>query len=269
MSRGPSEARIHPSAVVEDGATLGQDVTVGPFCVVGAHARLDDGVELISHVTVAGRTRIGEGTRVWPFASLGHQPQDLKFGGEESRVEIGQRCMIREHVTVNPGTAGGGLVTQVGDGCLLMVGSHVAHDCRLGQGVILANNATLAGHVEVGDHAVLGGLSAVHQFVRIGAGSMTGGMSGVERDVIPYGTVIGNRAALGGLNVVGLKRRGLDRQALRQLREAYHAIFYGEGTLPERARAAAEQFAENEAVQQIAAFILAGSARKFCVPRDA
>ncbi|HUF55536.1 MAG TPA: acyl-ACP--UDP-N-acetylglucosamine O-acyltransferase [Thermohalobaculum sp.] len=269
MSRELTEARIHPTAVVEDGATLGRGVTIGPFCVVGGQVRLDDGVELISHVAVAGRTRIGEGTRVWPFASLGHQPQDLKFGGEESRVEIGRGCMIREHVTVNPGTAGGGLVTQVADGCLLMVGAHVAHDCRLGRGVILANNATLAGHVEVGEHAVLGGLSAVHQFVRIGAGSMTGGMSGVERDVIPYGTVIGNRAALGGLNVIGLRRRGFDRPALRQLREAYRAIFYGAGTLPERAGAAAERFAGNEAVQQIADFILAGSARKICVPRDA
>ena len=269
MSHGPEAARIHPTAIVEDGARLGEGVTIGPYCVVGPHIVLEDGVELVSHVAIAGRTRVGAGTRIWPFASVGHQPQDLKFAGEESRLAIGRNCMIREHVTLNPGTAGGGMETSVGDGCLLMIGSHVAHDCRLGQGVILANNATLAGHVEVGDHAVLGGLSAVHQHVRIGAGSMTGGMSGVERDVIPFGTVIGNRAALGGLNVVGLKRRGVDRAGLRELRDAYNAIFYGAGSLPDRARAAAERFAGSEPVQQIVAFILADSRRKFCVPRDA
>lgn len=268
MTTGP-KATIHPTAIVEAGAMLGEGVRIGPFCVVGGNVTLDSGVELISHVAVAGNTHIGQDTRVWPFASIGHQPQDLKFSGEQSYLSIGRKCMIREHVTINPGTTGGGLHTRVGDNCLLMVGSHVGHDCKLGRGVILANNATLAGHVEVGDHAFLGGLSAVHQFVRIGAQSMTGGMSGVEKDVIPFGTVIGNRADLGGLNVVGLKRRGFDREALRELRSAYKAIFYGPGTLPERAEAAAEKFAHSEPVRQITAFILAGSKRKFCTPRDA
>ena len=219
---------IHPTAVIEDGAKIGLDVKIGPFCVIGAQVTLDDGVELVSHVAVAGNTTIGAGTRIWPFASIGHQPQDLKFTGEESYLEIGTGNMIREHVTMNPGTAGGGLYTRVGNNGLFMMGSHVGHDCQLGDNVIMANNATLAGHVELGDFAFMGGLSAVHQFVRIGPHAMVGGMSGVEKDVIPFGSVIGNRADLGGLNIIGLRRRGFDRAAIHGLRDAYRAIFYGD-----------------------------------------
>ena len=258
---------LHPTAVVEPGATLGEGVTVGPYCVVGADVVLAEGVTLVSHVAVAGRTTIGPRTRVWPFASIGHQPQDLKYAGEPSRLEIGADCMIREHVTANPGTTGGGMVTRIGDGCLMMMGAHVGHDCQVGDGVIMANNATLAGHVAVGDHAFLGGLSAVHQFVRLGAHCMVGGMAGVEKDVIPFGTVLGNRAELGGLNVVGLRRRGFDRETIQALRAAYRMIFEGGGTLAERAAEAAAAWEGVPAVQEMARFILSDSSRKFCTPR--
>ncbi|MEM7188279.1 MAG: acyl-ACP--UDP-N-acetylglucosamine O-acyltransferase [Pseudomonadota bacterium] len=260
---------IHPSAIVEDGAKLADGVSIGAFCHVGPNVELAEGVTLESHVVVAGNTKIGAGTRIWPFASIGHQPQDLKFSGEESYLEIGAGNMIREHVTMNPGTSGGGLHTRVGDNGLFMMGSHVGHDCQLGDNVIMANNATLAGHVELGDFAFMGGLCAVHQFVRIGPHAMVGGMSGVEKDVIPFGSVIGNRADLGGLNIIGLRRRGFDRAAIHGLREAYRAIFYGDGSLAERAADAAETYADNDVVQQMVAFILADTSRHFCTPRDA
>lgn len=258
---------IHPSSVVEPGAEIGTGVEIGPFCHVGAEVRLRDGVVLHSHVSLTGRTEIGARTRVWPFASLGSQPQDLKYEGEQSSLSIGADCMVREHVTANPGTKGGGMHTRVGDKCLLMVGSHIGHDCQLGQGVILANNATLAGHVEIGDFAFLGGLCAVHQFVRIGQHAMVGGMTGVEKDVIPFGSVIGNRAELGGLNIVGLKRRGFPREAIHALRAAYREVFFGEGSLADRAARAAETHRGIEAVEAMVAFILADSSRSFCTPR--
>ena len=195
---------IHPTAVVDPKAEIASTALIGPYCVVGPDVRLGESVELLSHVAVAGRTTIGDGTRIFPFASIGHRPQDLKYRGEPSTLDIGKNNQIREHVTMNPGTEGGGMVTRVGNDCLFMASAHVAHDCILGDNVIMANNATLAGHVTVGEFAFLGGLSAVHQFVRIGKHAMIGGMSGVEGDVIPFGTVIGNRAHLNGLNIVGL-----------------------------------------------------------------
>ncbi|MEX0760145.1 MAG: acyl-ACP--UDP-N-acetylglucosamine O-acyltransferase, partial [Tistlia sp.] len=214
-------ASVHATAIVEAGARLGEGVEVGPFCLVGPEVELGDRVKLHSHVVVAGRTSIGAGTAIFPFASLGHAPQDLKYAGEASRLEIGRDNVIREQVTMNPGTAGGGLLTRVGDGCLFMVGAHVAHDCPVGDRVILANNATLAGHVQVGEQAIVGGLSAVHQFVRIGRHAMIGGMSGIEHDVIPYGLAMGERARLGGLNLVGLKRRGYERGQIQGMLAAY------------------------------------------------
>ncbi|MEM9736271.1 MAG: acyl-ACP--UDP-N-acetylglucosamine O-acyltransferase, partial [Pseudomonadota bacterium] len=215
------------------------------------------------------RTQIGAHTKVWPFASVGHQPQDLKYAGEPSRLEIGADCMIREHVTLNPGTTGGGMLTSVGDGCLLMMGAHVGHDCRVGARVIMANNATLGGHVEVQDFALLGGLCAVHQFARIGAHAVVGGMTGVEKDVIPYGSVIGNRASLAGLNLVGLKRRGFDRETIHALRAAYRALFETEGSLADRAEAVAARHPGITPVQQIVEFIRRDSSRSFCTPREA
>jgi UDP-N-acetylglucosamine acyltransferase len=261
---------IHPTAIVEDGARLAGNVTIGPYCLVGPKVILGEHVELVSHVVLAGNTTVGAGTRIWPFASIGHQPQDLKYQGEESWLEIGAGCMIREHVTMNPGTTGGGLHTRVGANGLFMMGCHVGHDCQIGDNVVMANNATLAGHVEIGDYAILGGLSAVHQFVRIGAHAIVGGMSGVDKDVIPYGSVIGNRAELGGLNVIGLKRRGFDRDTIHALRGAYRMIFHGEigGTLGERAARASAAYPDIEAVQRLADFIGADTSRNFCTPRD-
>lgn len=261
-------AKIHPSAIVEDGAQIGADVVVGPFCCVGPQAVLGDGVELTSHVVVAGRTELGEGTRIFPFASIGHPPQDLKFRGEESRVIVGKRTTIREGVTINPGTEGGGMITSIGDDCLLMTGAHVAHDCRVGNQVILVNNATLGGHVTVGDHAILGGISAVHQWVRIGAHAFLGGLSGLENDLIPYGSAIGDRARLGGLNIVGLKRRGFERERIHKLRAAYRMLFSEEGTLMERVEDVAAMFADEPLVGEVIDFIRAGGDRRICMPRS-
>lgn len=259
-------ASVHPTAAVEDGAQLGAGVTVGPYCHVGPDVVLKDGVELLSHAVVAGRTEIGCGTRIFPFASIGHPPQDLKYRGEPSSLVVGARCVIREHVTMNPGTKGGGMVTRVGDRCLFMVGAHVAHDCRVGDDAILVNNATLAGHVEVGDFAILGGLSAVHQYVRIGRHAMIGGMSGVESDVIPFGSALGNRAHLSGLNVVGLKRRGFSRETIHEMRKAYRLLFAEEGTMAERVADVADEFADVEPVMDIVTFIRADNSRSICQP---
>jgi UDP-N-acetylglucosamine acyltransferase len=258
---------IHPTAIVAPGARIASSAIIGAYCVVGDQVELGEGVRLISHVVVDGITSIGEGTVVYPFASLGHRPQDLKYQGEPSCLVIGCNNQIREQVTMNPGTQGGGMVTRVGDDGLFMVGAHVAHDCQVGNGVIFANNATLAGHVQVGDYAVLGGLSAVHQFVRIGRHVMVGGMTGVENDVIPYATVTGNRAHLSGLNLVGLKRRGYDREVIHALRNAYRLLFAPEGTMAERLEEVAEQFKHVLPVMEIVDFIRADSSRSICQPK--
>lgn len=261
-------ATIHPNAVVDPEAVLGDDVEIGPFCVVGAGVRLGTGVRLRSHVVIEGDTEIGDGTEIYPFASIGLRPQDLKYRGEPSKLRIGVKNTIREYVTMNPGTEGGGMLTEVGDNCLFMVGSHVAHDCIVGDSVILANNATLAGHVVIGDFAIIGGLSAVHQFVRIGPHAMVGGMSGVEHDVIPYGSVMGDRASLCGLNVVGLKRRGFDKETIHRMRSAYRMLFADEGTLQERVSDVSEHFGEEEAVAQIVHFVRGQSSRGLTQPRS-
>ena len=258
---------IHPTAIVDSKAQLADDVTVGPYCIVGGDVVCASGVALEAHVVVGGRTRIGANCHIFPFASIGLRPQDLKYAGEPSELVIGANNSIREHVTMNPGTEGGGMVTRVGGGGLFMVGAHVAHDCAIGDNVIMANNATLGGHVVVGDYAILGGLSAVHQFVRIGRHAMVGGMSGVENDVIPYGSVMGDRAHLSGLNIIGLKRRGFSRDDIHALRTAYRLFFAQEGTMAERLSDVAELFPDNEAVMDIVAFIQADSARAVCRPK--
>ncbi len=258
---------IHPSAVIDPGAAIGEGVQIGPFCVVGAQVELGEGVVLHSHVVVTGRTRIGPRTQIFPFASIGHPPQDLKYAGEESELVVGADNRIREHATMNPGTQGGGMATRVGDRCLFMIGAHVAHDCQIGDEVILANNATLGGHVTIEDHAIVGGLAAVHQFVRIGRHAMIGGMSGVEHDVIPYGLVMGDRARLGGLNVVGLKRRGFSREQIQGLQQAYKAIFTGEGTMAERLDALEAEADDEGPITQVLAFARAESSRALCQPK--
>lgn len=257
---------IHPTAVVDAAAVIGEGVTIGPYCVVGPRVSLDDGVKLHSHVVVTGHTSIGANTHVYPFASIGHQPQDLKYRGEPSRLIIGANNIIREQVTMNPGTEGGGMVTSVGNNCLFMVSAHVAHDSTIGNHVVFANNATLGGHVEIGDYVILGGLSAVHQFCRIGRHAMVGGMSGVEQDVIPYGSVMGNRARLFGLNIVGLKRRGFSRADITAMRKAYRLLFAEEGTMAERLSDVAEMYKDNAAVMDIVEFMRSNSSRAICQP---
>jgi UDP-N-acetylglucosamine acyltransferase len=256
---------VHATAVVEPGAQLGEDVRIGPFCHVGGEVSLAVGVVLKSHAVVVGRTSIGARTQIFPFASIGHQPQDLKYKGEPSTLTVGSDCIIREGVTMNPGTQGGNMATVVGDHCAFLANSHVGHDCRVGNNVILSNNVMLAGHVTVGDFAILGGGAAVIQFSRVGNHSFIGGMSGLENDLIPFGMALGNRAQLSGLNIVGLQRRGFSRDDIHTLRRAYRLLFADEGTLVERLDDVEKEF-DHPAVKEIVDFIRAGGKRSLCVP---
>ncbi len=257
-------AQVHPSAIVEDGAVIGADCVIGALCVVGAQVVLGDRVTLKSHVVVTGDTHIGEDSVIFQFAVIGEIPQDLKFGGENTRLRIGARSRIREHVTVNCGTAGGGGLTQIGDDCLLMAGCHVAHDCMLGNRVIVVNSSAVAGHCVLEDDVIVGGLSGIHQFVRIGQGAIIGALSMVTNDVIPHGLVMGPRATLEGLNLVGLKRRGMARADISALRAAYAVLKDGEGTFHARAEALSGN--DSAAVQQVLAFILGDSDRSLLTP---
>ncbi len=258
-------AGIHPTAVVEDGARIADGVDVGPYCIVGGSADLGPGVVLTSHVVVGGRTTIGAGCRVFPFASLGLAPQDLKYGGEPSALVIGERNTIREYVTMNPGTRAGGMETRIGDDCLFMVGSHVAHDCRIGNGVILANNATLAGHVTVEDRAIIGGLSAAQQFVRIGRNAIIGGMTGIDRDVVPYAMVLGERGRLRGANVIGLERHGYSDDEIREVSAAIRRLFRDEdATLEDRKKEVRARFSDSTLVRDVLEFMEGGSDPGFC-----
>ncbi|WP_371038424.1 acyl-ACP--UDP-N-acetylglucosamine O-acyltransferase [Rhodosalinus sp. FB01] len=264
MSISP-EARVHPSAVVEEGAVIAAGCAIGPFCHVGPEVRLAEGVELKSHVVVTGDTRIGAGTSIFPFAVIGEIPQDLKFKGERTRLEIGARNRIREHVTMNAGTEGGGGVTRVGDDGLFMAGAHVAHDVQVGDRVILVNHAALAGHCVLEDDVIVGGLSGVHQWVRIGEGAIIGAVTMVTNDVIPYGLVQAPRGRLDGLNLVGLKRRGVSRDDITALRAAFQMLAQGEGAFQDRARRLGDETA-SDYVRQIVDFVLAGSDRSFLTP---
>ncbi|WDR03221.1 acyl-ACP--UDP-N-acetylglucosamine O-acyltransferase [Devosia algicola] len=263
-----SQSTIHPTAIVGKGAQLGENVRIGPYCVVGDNVELHDNVELVSHVSIDGHTDVGEATRIFPFASVGHQPQDLKYAGEQSRLVIGKRCTIRESATLNPGTQGGGMLTQVGDDCLLMATTHVAHDCIIGNNVIMANCVGVAGHCVIGDNVIFGGICVVHQFTRIGPHAFIGAQSMIDADVIPYGMALGNRASLAGLNLVGLRRRKFDRDAIHRLRAAYRLIFASEGTLQERVEDAAELFKNDDLVQDVVNFIGAASDRPIMTPRN-
>jgi len=226
---------IHASAIVSDKAELAEGVQIGPFCVVDEHVRIGAGTQLLSHVVITGHTTIGENNKFFPFSSIGHQPQDLKYHGEPSEVIIGDNNTIRENVTINPGTEGGGMLTRVGNHNLLMAYSHVAHDCIVGSNVVMANCATLAGHVEVGDGAIIGGMSAIHQFLRIGRFAMIGGMSGIVKDVPPFSlTAGGYRPGLAGLNLVGLKRQGASSDKIRLLKEVYRVLLQSTDSLEQR-----------------------------------
>ena len=260
--------KIHPTAIIDSKANLDANVEIGPYSVIGPNVSIASSTIIQSNVVIMGNTFIGKGNSIFPFSTIGNPPQDLKFKGEKSELIIGDNNIIREHVTINPGTKGGGLLTHVGNNCLLMVGSHVAHDCKLGNNIILANNATLAGHVEIDDFAIIGGLSGVHQFVRIGCHCMVGGMSGVESDVIPYGLVIGNRANLSGLNIIGLKRRNFSRTIIHDLRKAYRLLFAPEGTIQERLVDVSDEFSNNEPVMDIVNFIRGDTSRAICQPRN-
>ncbi|MBL8884500.1 MAG: acyl-ACP--UDP-N-acetylglucosamine O-acyltransferase [Hyphomicrobium sp.] len=263
-----AEPGIHPTAIIEQGAKLGAGVKIGPFCVVGPEVALGEGVELVSHVVVAGTTAIGPRTRIFPFASIGHQPQDLKFHGEPCTLSVGADCIIREGVTMNPGTEGGGSQTVVGDRCAFLANSHVGHDCHVGNNVVFSNNVMLAGHCHVGDFAIIGGGAAVIQFARVGPHAFVGGMSGLENDLIPYGMALGNRAYLSGLNIVGLQRRGFSRTDIHDLRRAYRLLFAAEGTLMERLDDVAQEFSTHPIVQEIVAFIRQGGKRSLCTPKN-
>ena len=259
-------AEVHPSAVIEPGAEIGPGCRIGPFALVGAEVRLGQGVTLKNHAVVTGWTEIGAGTVVFPFAVVGEVTQDLKYQGERTRLIVGARCKIREGATLNTGTAGGGGVTRVGDDCLFMTGAHVGHDAQLGSRVILANQAAIAGHCQIGDDVIVGGLSGVHQFVRVGRGAIIGAVTMVTNDVIPYGLVQAPRGELDGLNLVGLKRRGVDRAEITALRAAYQMLAQGEGSFLDRARRLHDE-TDSPHVREVTGFILAASDRSFLSPR--
>ncbi len=257
---------IHPSAVVDPAARLAEDVTIGPFSLIGPEVTLGLGVQVKSHAVVTGWTEIGAHTVIFPHATVGEVPQDLKYRGERTRLIVGARCRIREGATLNTGTSGGGGVTRVGDDCLLMTGSHVGHDAQLGHRVILANQVAIAGHCQIGDDVIIGGLSGIHQWVRIGQGAIIGAVTMVTNDVIPFGHVQGPRGELDGLNLIGLKRRGMDRAEIAALRAAYEVLAHGDGSFLDRAR----HLAETTTSVQVAAmteFVLAASDRSFLTPK--
>jgi len=260
-------ADIHPTALVADGAQIADGVSIGPFCVVGPRATIGAGTRLMSHVVIDGRTTLGAGNTVYAFAVLGGPPQHTAYKGEDTALVIGDNNVIREHATMNIGTANGGGVTRVGSNGFYMIESHVGHDCTVGDNVILTKQATLGGHCEIGDFVIVGGLAAVHQFSRVGKHAMIGGLAAVVKDVIPYGSVWGNHAHLEGLNLVGLKRRGFSREAINTLRAAYRLLFADEGTFQERLDDTIETYSGSPEVMEIIDFIRADASRPLCLPQ--
>ncbi len=260
--------KIHPTAIVSKNAQIAADVEIGPYSVIGDNVKIGSGSVIKSHVVIEGFTELGKGNIVFPFAAIGQIPQDLKFRGENSSIVIGDNNRIREHVTIHPGTKDGAMQTVIGNGCLLMVAVHVAHDCVIGNNVILANNVTLAGHVELDDNVIIGGLSALHQFVRVGRGAMIGGMSGVESDVIPYGMVVGERASLAGLNLVGMRRANMPRDEIHALRNFFKKLFVkSDESFIARLDSLAPEFSQNS-VKEVISFVKSESSRSFCQPKN-
>ena len=256
---------IHPTAVIEHGADISDDVSIGPFSYIGSQVTLCSGVKIKSHVVVTGNTEVGEQTVIYPFSVIGEIPQDLKFSGEKTFLKIGKRNKIREHVTINTGTAGGGGLTSIGNDCLFMAGCHVAHDAIINNKVIVANNGAIAGHCIIEDDVIIGGLAGIHQFVRVGRGAIIGALTMVTNDVIPFGLVQGPRGTLDGLNLIGLKRKGVDRSDITELRVAFQILTQGEGTFQDRAKKLKEE-TTNEYVDAIINFILGDSDRSFLTP---
>ena len=260
---------IHSTAIVSPKAELGNNIFIGPYCIINENVKINDNCKFLANVYMEGNTTVGANCTFYPFSTIGTMPQDLKYKGEKSELMIGNNNTIREHVTINPGTSGGGLITSIGNNCLLMVGCHVAHDCKIENNVILVNNASLAGHVIVEDFAIIGALSGVHQFCRIGKHSMIGAMSGIDSDVIPYGTVLGNRAFLSGLNIIGLKRRGFSKDIIQDLKKAYGVLFVSnEGTISDRIKEVSEDFSKNIPVMEIVDFLTKEKSRSICKPRN-
>ena len=260
----------HHTSIISEKAVLGSNVTIGPYCIINENVKIGNNVNLKAHIYIDGNTTIGDNCTFFPYCSIGTSPQDLKYKGEKSTLKIGKNNIFREYVTVNPGTEGGGLETVIGDNCLFMINAHVAHDCKIGNNVIMVNNASIAGHVILEDYAIMGALSGAHQFCRIGKHSMIGGLSGVDSDVIPYGTVIGNRAYLSGLNIIGLKRRGFSKDIIQDLRKAYGLLFSSqEGTFSDRVKEVSEEFLDNEPIQEIVQFLKSEKSRSICKPKNA
>ena len=258
---------IHSSSVIDKNAKISTTIKIGPFCYVGPNVELSDGVELISNVHIEGNTKIGKDTKIFPFASIGTQPQDLKYKNEKNSLSIGEKNIIREYVTINPGTIGGGSKTIIGNNCLFMISSHIAHDCKIGNNVIIANNVPLGGHVTIEDSVVIGGNSAVQQFTRIGRLAMIGGMTGVLKDVIPFGLSIGNRNYLQGINLIGLRRKKYDNQLIIGLSKAYKEIFASQN-FHENLNKINGEHKENELVKEVIAFIEKDKKRPICSPQS-
>jgi UDP-N-acetylglucosamine acyltransferase len=256
---------IHNTSIISKKAKIGNNVKIGPFCNIGELVELEDNVDLVSNIHIEGNTKVGKGTKIFPFASLGTAPQDLKYNNEANSLIIGENNTIREYVTINPGTDGGGGKTIVGNNCLFMISSHVAHDCKVGNNVIIANNVPLGGHVIIEDSVVIGGNSAVQQFTRIGRLAMIGGMTGVLKDVIPFGLSVGNRNYLQGLNLIGLRRKNYENKKIMDLDKAYKSIFLSKN-LHENLSKISTEFKDNELVNEVVNFIAKDKKRPICIP---
>ena len=256
-------AKIHPSAIINNGAIIGSNCQIGPFSVIGGQVNLQSDVLVKSHVVISGNTTVGSNSIVFPFASIGEIPQDLKYDGEKTKLIIGKRNKIRENVTINPGTEGGGGVTVIGNDCLFMTGAHIGHDAWLGDRIVIANQSAIAGHCQVDDDVIIGGLSGIHQFVRIGRGAIIGALTMVTNDVVPYGMVTGERGKLRGLNIIGLRRKGKSKAVIAEIKEHFDKLFSGEGSLKKNAESASVSQIENFEINEILKFILDSSDRSF------
>ena len=256
---------IHKTAIVDPKAKISANVNIGPYSIIGPNVEIGEHTVIKSHVSIAGHTKIGKKNKIYPFSSIGNNPQDLKYNGEKSYLEIGDSNTIREYVSINPGTDGGGGLTKIGNNCLFMVSSHVAHDCVIGDNVVAVNNVAIGGHVQIDDNAIIGGNSAIHQYIRIGKFSMIGGIFAVIRDVIPYGLVHGNRSVLQGINLIGLRRNNIPNQEIALLSKAYKEIFKSEN-LSENLKNLSEKFKENDLVIEILKFIQKDKKRPICTP---
>ena len=256
---------IHKTAIVDPKAKISANVNIGPYSIIGPNVEIGEDTDINSHVSIAGYTKIGKKNKIYPFASIGNNPQDLKYNGEKSYLEIGDSNTIREYVSINPGTDGGGGLTKIGNNCLFMVSSHVAHDCVIGDNVVAVNNVAIGGHVQIDDNAIIGGNSAIHQYIRIGKFAMIGGICAVIRDVIPYGLVHGNRSVLQGINLIGLRRNNIPNQEIALLSKAYKEIFKSKN-LSENLKNLSEEFKENDLVIEILKFIQKDKKRPICTP---